>query len=153
MSTKRVLFVSSSGGHWVQLMRLATHLQQYDRFFICTEPGYADQVSPSQFYSVPDATRWNKLRLIHQALRVLIIFIRVWPDVVISTGAAPGFFALFFGNIFGKKTIWIDSFANVDEMSLSGKRVKNYANLWLTQHKEVSVRGGQDGPSFFGSLL
>ena len=45
----------------------------------------------------------------------------VRPDVVISTGAAPGAFALFFGKLFGAKTIWIDGIASTSKLSMSGK--------------------------------
>ena len=40
--------------------------------------------------------------------------------------------------------------ANVEELSLSGKRVRPHAHLWLTQWPEVAQDGG---PEFRGSVL
>jgi hypothetical protein len=70
--------------------------------------------------------------------------------VIISTGAAPGFFALMFGKILMRKTIWIDSMANADEMSLAGKKIKPFADIWLTQWEELSL---PEGPGYQGQVL
>ena len=35
--------------------------------------------------------------------------------MVISTGAAPGYFAMRFAKWLGRRTIWIDSIANVEQ--------------------------------------
>jgi hypothetical protein len=74
----------------------------------------------------------------------------VRPDVVISTGAAPGYFAILFGKKLGAKTIWLDSIANVDELSMSGRAVGKYADLWLTQWEHLATEGG---PDFIGAVL
>jgi hypothetical protein len=70
--------------------------------------------------------------------------------VVISTGAAPGYFALRFGKRLGARTIWLDSIANVDELSLSGQRAGKYAGLWLTQWQHLATPAG---PHFAGAVL
>ena len=63
---------------------------------------------------MPDANRWDRLALLRTACSVLRVLASERPDVVISTGAAPGFFAILFGKMFGARTIWVDSIANVD---------------------------------------
>jgi hypothetical protein len=72
------------------------------------------------------------------------------PDVVITTGAAPGYFAIRFGNWLRARTIWVDSVANVDELSLSGRKAGPHADLWLTQWAHLAKPGG---PRFTGSVL
>jgi len=37
--------------------------------------------------------------------------------VIVSTGAAPGYFAIVLGRLFGARTIWIDSMANIENLS------------------------------------
>jgi len=147
---KRVLFVSSSGGHWIQLRRLERELGEYDKYFISTEKELSKLVTNGKFYYVPDASRWNKIRLIWQSIMVFYYLIRIRPSVVLSTGAAIGFFALFFAKNMGAKTIWIDSIANVDEMSMSGEKVRRYADLWLTQWEHLSL---PDGPYYYGKVI
>ena len=50
-------------------------------------------------------------------LRTFLVVLRERPDVVVSTGAAPGYFALRFGRLFGARTLWLESIANVEELS------------------------------------
>jgi len=148
---RRVLFVSSSGGHWVQLRRLRPAFEGWSPHYASTNPGYRSTVDPGErFFAVPEATRWNKVRLVYQAVSVLWVVLRTRPDVVVSTGASPGFFALLFGRLLRRETIWVDSIANVDEMSLSGQQARRFATLWLTQWPHLA---GPEGPYYFGSLV
>jgi len=144
------MLVASAGGHWVQLKRLLPAFDGYELIFMTTEAKYSTTVGDNRFIVVPDASRWNKLKLLWLACIILVRILFIRPDVVVSTGAAPGFLAIFFGKKMGAKTIWLDSIANVDELSLSGKRAGKYADLWLTQWEELAVPGG---PSFFGAVL
>lgn len=84
------------------------------------------------------------------ALQILFLIVRYRPDVVISTGAAPGYFAIVFGRFFGANTIWIDSIANSEELSLAGKKVRVWARHWLTQWPELAK---DEGPKYFGAVL
>ena len=68
---------------------------------------------------------------------MLWVLLRVRPDVVISTGAAPGYFALRFGGLLGARTLWLDSIANAEELSLSGTKASRFADLTLTQWPEL----------------
>jgi UDP-N-acetylglucosamine:LPS N-acetylglucosamine transferase len=147
---KRVLAVASAGGHWVQLLRLRPAWEDCDSAYVTTNPGYRDQVAPARFYTVKDANRWNKLRLIQQMLGIVWVLLRERPHVIISTGAAPGFFALRLGKLLGAKTCWIDSIANVEELSLSGQRIGPHADLWLTQWPHLAQ---ESGPKHFGAVV
>jgi hypothetical protein len=149
-SRGKVLAVSSSGGHWVQLRRVIPAFEGFDVVYVTVLPSYRQHVPENKFYVVNDATRWNKLGLILLALRVAWIMVKERPGVVISTGAAPGYFAMLWGRWFGARTIWIDSMANIDDLSLSGARVGRYADLWLTQWPHLAKA---DGPHYGGSVL
>lgn len=146
----KLLAVSSGGGHWTQMLRLRPVLDKHNVTYVTVNNSYKQDVPDENFYAISDATRWNKFKLILMALQIFFLIIRIRPDVILSTGAAPGYFALRFGKMIRSKTIWIDSIANVEEMSLSGRMVKPYADLWLTQWKHLSKH---DGPMFSGSVL
>lgn len=147
---KKIMLVSSSGGHWVQLNRILPAFENCEKIFVTTEPKYRSVVGSNRFLLVPDASRWNKLRVLWLAIIILKHILVVRPDVVISTGAAPGFFAIFWGKKLGAKTIWLDSIANIDELSMSGRMAKKYADLWLTQWEHLA---SPDGPTFAGAVL
>jgi UDP-N-acetylglucosamine:LPS N-acetylglucosamine transferase len=129
----RVLAISSRGGHWVQLKRLAPAFADCDVRWASTDPALAAQVAPAPFTPVPEASRWDRLRLAWMALCVAWLVVRLRPDVVVSTGAAPGFVALRAARLLGARTVWVDSVANAAELSLSGRKALGFADLTLTQ--------------------
>mgnify|MGYP006289313687 CR=1 FL=1 len=160
MSSKpHVMAVASAGGHWVQLMRLRPAWKDLRVTYVTTDPDFVHVVREAArqagepepgFHSVIEANRWQKVRLIRQLAKLAFIMIRERPDVVISTGAAAGYFALRIGRLLGARTVWIDSIANAQELSLSGQRIGKHADLWLTQWEHLSA---PDGPKYLGSVL
>ena len=82
--------------------------------------------------------------------RVTLLVVRLRPDVIISTGAAPGFVALRVGALVGARTCWLDSIANTEVLSESGRRIGPKADLWLTQWPDLAK---SDGPTYAGSVL
>lgn len=146
----KVLLISSSGGHWVQMLRMRPAFDGMQQVFASTDHALGSQVPDHRFYSIVDASAWQKIRLVLQAMQVLLILLRVRPSLVISTGASSGFFALLFASKLGMRTIWVDSIANSEELSLSGQRAGKYADLWLTQWEHLSKPGG---PDYRGSVV
>jgi UDP-N-acetylglucosamine:LPS N-acetylglucosamine transferase len=128
-----VLAISSRGGHWTQLRRLRRAFAGCNITWASTDRDLAREVAPDQFVFVPDASRWDRVKLAWSILSVLWLVIRLRPDAIVSTGAAPGFFALRFGKLLGARTLWLDSFANSEELSLSGRKASAFADLTLTQ--------------------
>jgi len=152
---KHVMAIASAGGHWVQLMRLRPAWSGLKVTYVTTDPSLAlnaadgASVKPG-FRVVTEANRWQKGRLVRQLFQLLVILLRERPDVIVTTGAAVGYFAIRLGKLFGCRTIWIDSMANVEELSLSGRKVGRHADLWLTQWPHLARPGG---PEHLGSVL
>lgn len=146
---QRVLAVASSGGHWVQLRRLAPAFDDQDVAYVTTDAGYRADVGAARFYTVRDASRWNKIAVARCALAMLRVLLRERPTVVISTGAAPGYLAIRMAALIGARTVWIDSVANVDELSLSGRMASATADLCLTQWPDLA--GGR--VRYLGAVL
>jgi hypothetical protein len=146
----RILAVASGGGHWVQLLRLRPAMAGNDVAFVTVNPACRAEIGDAPFHIVNDATRWNKFALMRLALRMAWIVLRRRPDVVVTTGAAPGYFAVRFGRMIGARTAWIDSMANVESLSLSGRKIGRFADLWLTQWPNVAAA---DGPRCEGAVL
>ena len=148
----RVLAVSSGGGHWVQLQRMRKAFEGCDVSWVTVREGYRVDLEDQsdRFFVIPDATRWNKVGLIILLFRVMLVIVRVRPHAIVTTGAAPGLLALMIGRILGCRTCWIDSIANMEEMSLSGKKARRWATLWLTQWAHL---GSENGAEYHGSVL
>ena len=172
---RRVLAVASGGGHWIQLRRLRPAWAGCDVTYVTTRAGYRDEVAgdaqetagnpagetagetvkgpPPRFLVVPDANRSQPLRLLRQLASIAWIVLRTRPDAVVTTGAAPGYFAIRLGRLAGARTIWVDSIANAEELSLSGRRAGPHADLWLTQWEHLAAPDGEQGPRHRGAVL
>lgn len=81
----RVLAVASSGGHWVQLMRLRPAWEGCDIAYLTTDASYLaplqaqaerDGVPPPRFYVTVAANRWQKLRLLRQLAGIAWVLAR-----------------------------------------------------------------------------
>jgi hypothetical protein len=127
--------------------------------FVTTDPAlHAEVVSKASECGVTDlslhlaaeANRWQKARLARSGLGIALLLWRVRPTVVITTGAAPGYLALRLAALAGIRTVWIDSIANAEVLSLSGQKAGNHADLWLTQWEHLAR---PNGPMFRGSVV
>jgi UDP-N-acetylglucosamine:LPS N-acetylglucosamine transferase len=147
---QKLLAVSSGGGHWVQLLRVSAAFQNCNVTFVTTHESYRSQVRGHKFWTVNDSNLSDKLGLVKTAAKLAWIIWAEKPDVVISTGAAPGYFALRLGRLIGAHTIWLDSIANVEKLSISGFRIGRCADLWLTQWPHLAR---PEGPHYAGSVL
>nr|WP_281254976.1 glycosyl transferase [Noviherbaspirillum humi] len=148
-SQTRILAVASGGGHWVQLLRLRPAFEQHQVTYMTTSAAYARDVGTG-LVTVTDANLKEKSRLARMFLQVFLHIVRLRPNVVISTGAAPGFAAILFGRLVGARTIWIDSIANSEKLSVSGRFARHFANLWLTQWPHLAR---PEGPEYWGGVL
>jgi UDP-N-acetylglucosamine:LPS N-acetylglucosamine transferase len=150
IKTKKILAVSSGGGHWVELIRIAPAFEGLQVVFATVDDTYRSGAGSARFYTVRDVTRWDKWRWPQTIAKLIWILLRERPDVVISTGALPGYFSLRLAKLFGARTVWLDSIANVEELSMSGQKIGTYADLWLTQWPHLS---NPDGPLYCGTVL
>jgi UDP-N-acetylglucosamine:LPS N-acetylglucosamine transferase len=146
----RILAVSSGGGHWEQLMLLREAFAGHEVRYATTVPGLPERSGIAEGVLLYDCNRnrlGRSLRCLTQALRLVATF---RPHVVISTGAAPGLLCVAAGRLMGARTIWIDSIANVEVLSMSGRLARYFADLWLTQWHHLATPAG---PRYEGELL
>jgi len=153
MSTKnrtRILAIASGGGHWIQLLRLRPAFAGADLSYASVDPALSADVPGHRFFRFPDANRDRKLALLWQVLCIAWILLRLRPDVIVSTGASCGYVAIRMGRLLGARTLFIDSIANAERLSLSGHLACRHANLTLTQWPHLA---GSEGAKYRGSVL
>jgi UDP-N-acetylglucosamine:LPS N-acetylglucosamine transferase len=135
----KVLAIASRGGHWIQLLRLRAAFAGLNVTYVTTDPEYKSMVDNANFRVVCEATRDQKARMVWLILQIFWILVRERPTVIVTTGAAPGYFAVRLGKWFGIKTLWVDSIANAVELSLSGQLASKHADKVLTQWSHLAI--------------
>ena len=135
---KKILAVASGGGHWKQLMLIRPSFSNHKEKFVTTINGLPQQESIKDYEIVTDSNKNNKVALLKTFIELFLIIICYRPSVIITTGAAPGLFAIIIGRFVFSKTIWVDSIANSEELSLCGRLSKYFAHTVLTQWENLA---------------
>jgi UDP-N-acetylglucosamine:LPS N-acetylglucosamine transferase len=137
----RVCLAASAGGHACELVKLERSWAGLDCFFVTTSSVVERQLARfGRVYVVNESNRKQPLRLLKALVSCLRIVAAQRPDVVISTGASVGCLMAIFGRLQGAKVVWVDSIANAERLSLSGRIVRPFANLILTQWPDIAKR-------------
>jgi UDP-N-acetylglucosamine:LPS N-acetylglucosamine transferase len=147
---QKILAIASGGGHWEQMMIIKEGFKHANVVYANTFDGLAEKSGVGSAHIVRDCNRSSivaSMRCMRDVWRVIRL---ERPQVIISTGAAPGLIAIAMGRVLGAKTIWIDSVANSERLSMSGRFAGWFADLWLTQWEHLNK---PDGPHYWGSVL
>lgn len=150
MTKVDLLAISSGGGHWEQMTLLRPAFEGCQVLYAVTERALIDAEVGADIVLVPDFNQHRILDTLKGSIEVVALVIQTRPKVIVSTGAAPGLIALISGRLLGAKTIWIDSVANAEQLSLSGRLARFFSSRWITQWEHLALPGG---PEYFGSVL
>lgn len=139
---KKVLFISSTGGHLRELMKLEPLFKDYD-YSIITEKDSTtiDLQKKYKIYYVPYSTR-NKiisyfLKYTFVILKSILLFIRIKPDAIVSTGTHTAIPICFLGKAFNKKIVYIETYANITRKTLTGRMIYPISDLFIVQWNEM----------------
>lgn len=136
----KLCFAASSGGHCEQLMMLKPLMQQYDSFVLTEQTQYKSKAKGEKTYYVGQINRKEKtvlMKLIINAFRCLGIFIKERPDVIICTGVLAMLPMCLLMKLFGRKLIYIESFAKVTSATESGKLLYRFADRFYVQWESM----------------
>jgi UDP-N-acetylglucosamine:LPS N-acetylglucosamine transferase len=139
-SRLRICLAASAGGHMSQLLKLCECWIDHDTFVVTTTNVAENNLREhGQVYVVGECNRKHPLRVLKVMWKCMRIVRSERPSVVISTGAAPGFSVCISAKMFGAKIVWVDSIANVEKLSMSGRLIRPFADLILSQWPEVAA--------------
>jgi len=145
----KILAVASKGGHWIQLMRMRPAYTEHDVTYLSTDSRYGEQIG-IPVLAVADGNQKEKLRALWMFLQVAVHVIRIRPDIVITTGAAPGLAAVTVGRLVNARTVWIDSLANTEELSLCGRLARYLSTTCVTQWDHLE---NGESVQYWGTVL
>ena len=74
----------------------------------------------------------------------LFLLIKLKPQKIVSTGAAPGVFFVLLGKLFGASCLWVDSLANSERLSLSARIVRIFGVRVWTQWESLAKSTGAE---------
>ncbi len=140
----KVCVGASSGGHMTELLGLLSTSETWPvqpSVYVTTREIWAQKLRQrGPTYVVGECDRNKPIKMLMTFWKSLFFVIVERPDVVITTGSLPIAIVCVIAKFFGSKTVWIDSVAQLDDLSMSGRLMLNRADLFLTQWPEVAER-------------
>lgn len=140
MNKKKVMFISSTGGHLEELLQLSPMFSNYD-FCLITEKTksnlylkeqYGDRVSylaygtKHHIFSYPFKLLWN-------CFKSLFYYLKYTPDYIITTGTHTAGPMCCIGKILGSRIIYIETFANMVTKTVTGKFLYPISDKFIVQ--------------------
>lgn len=152
---KKVLFISSTGGHLSELMQLKDMFKEYD-YHIITENTKSNKKLKEKYknrinylvYGTKDHMLTYPAKLIYNSIKSLFLYLRIHPDYIITTGAHTAGPICLIGKLFGSRIIYIETFANMNTKTITGRLLYPFSDLFIVQWSSMkklypdSIDGG-----------
>ena len=153
---KKVLFISSTGGHLSEMMQLKPMFKKYNYHIITEYTDSTKNLSKTYegkvdylVYGTKDHLFSYIFKFSFNILKSFYLYFKIRPKYIVSTGTHTAVPICYIGKLFGSKIIFIETFANSKTKTLSGKLVYPIADLFIVQWEEMlkiypkAVYGGQ----------
>jgi len=137
----KLALVCSSGGHLLQLYCLKNFWQDYERFWVTFSTSDASSLlsGEKKFWAYHPTNR-NIKNLFKNFFLAFRILRAERPDALISTGAGVAVPFIYAARLLGIKTVYIESFTRINDISLSGKLVYLVAGHFIVRWPELAAR-------------
>lgn len=150
---KKVVFISSVGGHLTQLLQLEPLFSEYDYHVITEKTDITVDMKekyPMSFlvYGARNYPFRYLFKFSYNVIKTLFLFLKLRPDVVVTTGVHTAVPMCYIAKLFRKKVIYIESFAKSHSPNLAGRLVYPIADLFIVQWESMkkfypkAVNGG-----------
>lgn len=146
---KKIIYISSMGGHLKELLMLEKLFDKYDTTIITEKTDATKNLKEdilkkhkdTEVYYLEYGTKHNLIPFIGIFLKNIFLSFKYFkknnPDIVITTGTHTAVPMCFIAKIFNKRVIYIETFASVTGGSLAGKIVYPIADEFIVQWKEM----------------
>ena len=141
---KKVLFISSTGGHLSEMMMLNSMFKKYD-YHIITEKTKATKGLKNKYknkinymvYGTKDHIFVYPFKLLINSIKSVYYYFKIRPEFIVTTGAHTAGPICVLGHLFGSKIIYIETFANRKSKTITGKLIYKFADLFIVQWESM----------------
>lgn len=141
---EKALFISSTGGHLTELLKLDKLFDRFD-YYIVTEKQFNNMYLREKYkgrvsyliFGTKDHKLSYPFKFLANIFISIFLFVKIRPKYIITTGTHTAVPMCYIGKLFRKKIIFIETFANSETKTLSGKMIYPIADLFVVQHKTM----------------
>ena len=133
--------MTSCGGHLTEILEYCQKIDKYQYFFVINQKRDISYLG-KKFYVVSHSTFDLKFFIVlFQAYKILR---KEKPDLIVSTGASLAVQFFILAKILNIKTLFIESFTRINDLSKTGKIVKlltkNFYVQTITLKKKFNLK-------------
>ncbi len=140
---KKVMFISSTGGHLTELLEMSPIFKDYD-YSLITEKTKSNLYLKEKYQNVYYLVYGTKshflpylFKFIYNTFKSFYLFLKIRPDVIVTTGTHTAVSMCYIAKLFRKKVIYIETLANKETKTLAGKLVYPIADYFLVQWESM----------------
>ena len=140
---KKVIFISSGGGHLEELLALRSLFNEVD-YLLISEKTDTTTFLKDKYKKVEYLAYGTKAHLLSylfifsfNIIKSFIIFLKFKPDFVVTTGTHTAVPMCRIAHMFKKKVVWIETMANITTGTKAGKMVYKYVDKMIVQWPEL----------------
>lgn len=133
----KIALVCTHGGHLTETLQLLDAFEGHQIFFVTHQSARDDDVqriAPAYLSTSIDA---KPMRLLWAFFWSLGILIREKPNVILSLGAEIAIPFFLWGKLLRIKTIYIESWCRLEELSITGKLVYSLVDEFWVQWPQL----------------
>ena len=137
------MFISSTGGHLSEMLELEELFPYYDTTIVTekTKSNLYLKDKYKQVYYLVYGTKSYFLtyffKFIYNFFKSFYLFLKIKPDVIITTGTHTAVSMCYIGHLFKKKIIFIETLANRTTKTMSGSMIYPIADYFLVQWESM----------------
>ena len=144
----KLCLVSSSGGHWEQLKKLAPLAEKYDGFYVTEKTRF--DASPAKYlmYQTDLKDKWMIPKMIVNSLKTIKIWCKERPDIIVTTGTLVAYPFYLLSVLFRKRFVFIETFGRANMPTVAGRLMEKHSYLFIVQwetqkkHYKKAIYGG-----------
>ena len=143
MPKKKVMFISSTGGHLEELLRLKTLFKDYN-YSLITEKTKSNLNLKNKYKNVSFLVYGTKdhlfsyiFKFIFNIFKSFFLYFKYKPKYIVTTGTHTAVPMCYIGKLFRSKIIFIETFANRESKTLAGKLIYPIADKFIVQWKQM----------------
>jgi beta-1,4-N-acetylglucosaminyltransferase len=147
----KIALICTQGGHLTETLQILDAFEGHEIFFV-THYSSRDKdilaIAPAYFSQSIDARLG---RLLLEFPRALTVLRKEKPDLVFSMGAEIALPYFFWARLFGMKTMYIESWCRVEQLSITGKLSYPWVDeFWVQWPQLLSACGPK--AKYMGSI-
>ena len=144
MPKKKVLFISSTGGHLQELLQLEEMFTNYD-YCLITEKTKSNMYLKEKYKKKVKfliyGTKYHifsyPFKLLANCFISLYYYLKFQPDYIITTGVHTAGPMCCIGKIFGSRIVYIETFANMVSKTSTGRLLYPLSDKFIVQWKSM----------------